>query len=205
MNKKLWNEFLNGKLAINCRTENQAKKFLKYCEEQGLKWDSGDLITSKTYWSVYNESTCYLYKFNPFMLLVITQKELFERNGFKIISFKELTKTDEEPIEDKQYRGWEILKMIKEGAKDIYFENNSGIDCFIDEYGGLRYADGDSNIGIDYLLTYTFTIKEKQCLTFDEARKLGKPHHKEEKYNCCSFTLEEFIREIDKKVWEVKQ
>lgn len=61
MNKTLWNKFLNGQLAVNCRTENQAKKFLKYCEEQGIRWASGSLPTKAgPYWDAYKENTTYV-------------------------------------------------------------------------------------------------------------------------------------------------
>lgn len=54
-----WDDFLGGKIYVNCPTEALAKEFLEYCEGQGLKWRNDSKPTSSTEWGDHKENTCY--------------------------------------------------------------------------------------------------------------------------------------------------
>ena len=53
--------FLKEKIAINCQTEEDCIDFLKMCDEAGIKWLSGSLASSDTYFDYYRKDTCYSY------------------------------------------------------------------------------------------------------------------------------------------------
>ena len=56
--EKMIERFKNGEFVVNCRTEDQAKKFIEICYDNGIEWYS--LINEKTTdWSSYEEETCY--------------------------------------------------------------------------------------------------------------------------------------------------
>lgn len=57
--KKHWTSFKNGKVIVNCPTEDLAKQFLGYCEEKGINWRSGDPASSKTYFEELGDQLCY--------------------------------------------------------------------------------------------------------------------------------------------------
>jgi hypothetical protein len=54
-----WDEFKQGKFAVHCDTEDKAKAFLKECDEQGIKWCSGEKAGERTSWKHYKENTHY--------------------------------------------------------------------------------------------------------------------------------------------------
>ena len=59
--KKHWEDFKQGKIAVNCRTEDLAIEFLKYCHNKGLKWGSGASLLELNYWHNYESKMCYSY------------------------------------------------------------------------------------------------------------------------------------------------
>lgn len=55
-----WEEFLsNDKIAVHCRTEEQAIDFCRQMHEHGLTWNSGESYLKFTEWNVYKEKTVY--------------------------------------------------------------------------------------------------------------------------------------------------
>ena len=52
-----WEDFKNGKIAVRCKTEKEAKKFIKQCYKHGLKWHYGN--ENNTYWEDVNEKIYY--------------------------------------------------------------------------------------------------------------------------------------------------
>lgn len=51
-------DFRTGKIAVNCRTEDEAKRFLAYLHAKSLYWITGR-FDKETEWYVYKERTCY--------------------------------------------------------------------------------------------------------------------------------------------------
>lgn len=58
MNRMIEN-FKNGEFVVNCRTEDQAKKFVKICYDNGIEWFDPDDHKSETYWDCYGYEICY--------------------------------------------------------------------------------------------------------------------------------------------------
>ena len=52
-----WEDFKNGKIAVHCKTEEEAKKFIRQCYKHGLKWRYGS--ENNTYWEDVNEKIYY--------------------------------------------------------------------------------------------------------------------------------------------------
>ena len=56
-----WEEFKDGnnKIAVHCKTEEEAKDFCKQMHEHGLRWIDGDLYMEKTNYGIYPGLSCY--------------------------------------------------------------------------------------------------------------------------------------------------
>ena len=62
MKKFNWDEFKNkyNKIAVHCKTEEEAKDFCKRMHEHGMKWCTGKSYMGKTNYEEYKEGTCYV-------------------------------------------------------------------------------------------------------------------------------------------------
>ena len=47
-----WEDFKNSKITVRCKTEKEAKKFIKQCYKHGLKWRYGS--ENNTCWEDVN-------------------------------------------------------------------------------------------------------------------------------------------------------
>ena len=95
MKKFNWEEFKdkNNKIAVHCKTEEEAKDFCKQMHEHGLKWCSGASYIKKTNYDVYKDKICY-YVEGEYSNLNYAWKK-----GYKILEWsdymkKEFTKAD---------------------------------------------------------------------------------------------------------------
>jgi hypothetical protein len=52
-----WESFKSGKFAVHCDTEEKAREFLKECDEQGIKWCTGDRASESNH-----GATCYIHR-----------------------------------------------------------------------------------------------------------------------------------------------
>lgn len=52
-----WEDFKNGKIVANCKTEEEAKKFIKQCYKHGIKWSYSN--ENNTQWEDMNEKIYY--------------------------------------------------------------------------------------------------------------------------------------------------
>ena len=52
-----WEDFKNNKITVRCKTEKEAKKFIKQCYKHGLKWRYGS--ENNTFWEDVNEKIYY--------------------------------------------------------------------------------------------------------------------------------------------------
>lgn len=61
MKKFNWDEFKNkdNKIAVHCKTEEEAIDFCKQMYKHGMEWASGDSYLSYTHYGVYRDKTCY--------------------------------------------------------------------------------------------------------------------------------------------------
>lgn len=95
MRKFNWDEFKNkyNKIAVHCKTEEEAKDFCKQMHEHGMKWCNGDSYLEHTEYGRYLSKTCYTGggKF--------ASCDFYESEGYKILEWsgymqKNFTKSD---------------------------------------------------------------------------------------------------------------
>lgn len=226
MNKTLWDEFINRKAAVNCRTENQGNKLIKKLTDINSKWANNKFVKAdETNWNAYKEDTCYGFNENG---LQYGTASLFEHEGYKVINYKQLMKQDKSK-EDKQeqFRGWQILKMIEDGKlkeRDIVIWHNGARqiqeDYDVSEIGTLVNTETGKEIDVSYLSHciahsyFTIKPKEKHYLTFDEAIKTGKQlkhkswnafHSLNYALNMLAHDYEDTVRQVlSERAWEVE-
>ena len=95
MKKFNWDEFKNikNKIAVHCKTEEEAKDFCKQMHEHGMKWRNGESYLKNTNYDMYNERTCY-YGDGEY-----STRDFAEKYNYKILEWsdcmkKEFTKAD---------------------------------------------------------------------------------------------------------------
>lgn len=94
MKKFNWDEFKNeeNKIAVHCKTEEEAKDFCERMHEQGMKWCSGESYLKETNYKFCEEEMCYIRgEFSPY--------QYYKSKGYKILEWgdymkKEFTKVD---------------------------------------------------------------------------------------------------------------
>lgn len=84
--EKHWNDFLNGKLVVNCKTEELANEFLEYCHLQGITWCTGKYLISHNNWDNYNEETCYINDCG----FSFSNVDYYKSNNYTIVEFNGL-------------------------------------------------------------------------------------------------------------------
>ena len=59
--EKHWDDFMIGKIAVNCKTQKLANIFLEYCHSKNIKWYGlkEDLLPNSM-WDTYKSETCYV-------------------------------------------------------------------------------------------------------------------------------------------------
>ena len=55
-----WDDFVTGKIAVRCRTEEDAIEFLNKCHNIGLKWCTGKDANIVNCWRIHKEFTVYI-------------------------------------------------------------------------------------------------------------------------------------------------
>ena len=131
MRKFNWDEFKNkdNKVAVHCKTEEEAKDFCKRMHEHGMKWCSGESYLKETNYESCEEETCYIKgEFSPY--------QYYKSNGYEILEWsdymqKNFTKSD-----------------LKDGMVVEYNDNSFGIRLVVGDFliGEDGYADlGDYN------------------------------------------------------------
>lgn len=124
-----WDEFRNGKVAVNCDTEEKAKEFLKECYERKLKWFDGSLDTC---WKINKENTCYEY----IGKLVYCSKSHYEEKeeGYKIIKWES---------ENMKFKVGDKIRAIDDRYTFTNKENGfiGEVVELIDETSPIEYKD----------------------------------------------------------------
>lgn len=91
-----WEEFKRGNIAVHCDTEEKAKDFLKKCDKEGIRWNTGEYTHEFTEWNKHKKETSYSHYIKG---IVIARLDLDKARGYKIIEWeidtmKELTFTE---------------------------------------------------------------------------------------------------------------
>lgn len=157
MRKFNWDEFKNkdNKIAVNCKTEEEAKDFCKQMHKHRMKWRNGESYLKNTNYDMYNERTCY-YGDGEY-----STRDFAEKYNYKILEWsdcmkKEFTKADlKDGMVVEQRDGG--MYLVLAGTAVGKGEHNS-INGYTD---GLKWAGYK---GGDIVKVYRITPKSLKCI-----------------------------------------
>lgn len=182
MKKFNWNEFKNkyNKIAVHCKTEEEAIDFCKQRHERGMKWCTGKSYMEKTNYKEYEERTCYtgdgMYSSHGY----------YKSEGYKILEWgdymqKEFKKADLKSGMVVEYRDGDRRLVIDKylAGKDSHYELSAYNENLKNEYPGLTIMKVFKicrrailgNILDDDNLELIWERKEPKKMTNEEMRK----------------------------------
>lgn len=142
-----WEEFMdkNNKIAVHCKTEEEANDFCRNMVEHGMRWHSRYSRYSyieKTEWDSYKEETCYT------NTGYFAYKNFCKEKGYKILKWSDYMEKD--PIDYLEY-GYVV--EFENGKFAMYMTSQNG-DCFVLYPGGysceyLKYFKDINNLKHD--------------------------------------------------------
>lgn len=125
-NEERIERFRNGKITINCETEEEAKSFIKWCFDNGMCWESG--TEDEIFFDMYKNKTCYSFDFfTGDEYLGYDSKSFYKREGYEVIKYKDFMGVKR--ITNLEYVASKGL--IKEGCALCYTAHicKYGISC----------------------------------------------------------------------------
>lgn len=184
MRKFNWDEFkdADNKIAVHCKTEEEAIDFCKQMYKHGMEWASGDSYLSYTHYGVYRDKTCYGGDGG------YQSYDYFEKYKYKILEWsdymqKEFTKSDLKDGMVVEYNDNCFGKRLviggfligEDGYADLgdYNENlKSGVsDLEIVRVYKIKCMGKISSIMHDGNLELIWERKELKKMTIEEMRK----------------------------------
>lgn len=142
MKKFNWEAFKNteNKIAVHCKTEEEAKEFCRRMHEHGMKWCDGESYLKNTNYNVYHERMCYHGNGE------YSNYNFAEKCNYKILEWsdymqKEFTKADlkDGMVVEQRDEGMYLVLAGTAVRKDGW--NNIG--GFADDLKWEGYAGGD--------------------------------------------------------------
>ena len=178
-----WDEFKNkyNKIAMHCKTEEEAKDFCKQMHKHRMKWWSGESYLENTNYNAHHGGTCY-YGSGEY-----SSRDFAEKYNYKILEWsdytnKEFTKADLKDGMVVKYRNGDKRMVISEAliGEDGYSDQN----CFREDLTHRYFKDLDI-VGVyaiqecnnfadmlsDYNLELIWERKEPKKMTVEEMRK----------------------------------
>lgn len=152
MRKFNWDEFKEGKFAVHCKTEEEAKDFCKRMHEEGLKWCSGESYLKETNYKFCEEEMCYIRGgFSPY--------QYYKSKGCKILEWsdymqKNFTKSD-----------------LKDGMVVEYNDNSFGKRLVVGDF--LIGEDGYADLG-DYNENLKNVVSDLEIVRVYKIKCMGK-------------------------------
>lgn len=186
MKKFNWDEFKNkdNKIAVHCKTEEEAVDFCKQMHEHGMKWNGGFSYLDYTNYRIYREGTCYIAKGEYCF------KNYYEKMGYTILEWsdymqEEFTKADLEDGMVVEYRSKSYGRRLvigdmligAEGSHRLIYYNEDLIDTTGDkDFDIMRIYKIQHVSRFNEILLYSnleliWERKERKKMTIEEARK----------------------------------
>ena len=157
MKKFNWDEFKNkdNKIAVHCKTEEEAVGFCKQMHEHGMKWNGGFSYLDYTNYRIYRERTCYIAKGEYCF------KNYYEKKGYTILEWsdymnKEFTKADLRDgmvVEQRNGNMYLVLAGMAVRKGEYY-----SIVGYTDDLKWAGYKGGD------IVKVYRITPKSLKCI-----------------------------------------
>lgn len=155
MRKFNWNEFKNkdNKIAVHCKTEEEAKDFCKQMHEHGMKWCTGKSYIEKTNYEGYKGETCYA------GCGMFSSYRYYNSEGYTILEWsdctqKEFTKSD-----------------LKDGMVVEYNDNSFGKRLVVGDF--LIGEDGYADLG-DYNENLKNVVSDLEIVRVYKIKCMGK-------------------------------
>ena len=186
MRKFNWDEFKNkdNKIAVHCKTEEEAVDFCKQMHEHGMKWNGGFSYLDYTNYRIYREGTCYIAKGEYCF------KNYYEKGGYTILEWsdymqKEFTKADLRDGMVVEYRSKSYGRRLvigdmligAEGSHRLIYYNEDLIDATGDkDFDIMRIYKIQHVSRFNEILLYSnleliWERKERKKMTIEEMRK----------------------------------
>lgn len=184
MRKFNWDEFKNeeNKIAVHCKTEEEAKDFCERMHKQGMKWCSGESYLKETNYE-FCEEICYIKgEFSPY--------QYYKSNGYEILEWsdymnKEFTKADLRDGMVVEYRSKSYGRRLvigdmligAEGSHQLIYYNEDLIDTTGDkDFDIMRIYKIQHVSRFNEILLYSnleliWERKERKKMTIEEMRK----------------------------------
>lgn len=170
INKEIWESFKAGHTAINCLTEEEAKEFIKICDNDGIEKGNTDVMKGAP-WCDYENRTCYCLGDN---IIEFSPIKYFQEEDYTIKTYKELMEGNM-----KTYKTGDVLNEL--------FNNNKlkfqalGLTSKEPILKFLTSTDGQRIECLSHSIAYTNDIFSDQLwilvqepITFIEAVNSGK-------------------------------
>lgn len=182
MKKFNWDEFKNkdNKIAVNCKTEEEAIDFCKQMYKHGMEWASGDSYLSYTHYGVYRDKTCCSGDGG------YQSYDYFEKYKYKILEWSDYIQFTKSDLKDGmvvEYNDNSFGKRLviggfligEDGYDDLvnYNENLKNVvsDLEIVRVYKIKCMGEISSIMKDYNLELIWERKETKKMTVEEMRQ----------------------------------
>lgn len=142
MKKINWDEFKNkdNKIAVNCKTKEEAKDFCRQMHGQGMKWRNGESYLKNTNYGMCNEGTCY-YGDGEWSSLDIAEKYNYKILEWSDYMQKGFTKADLEDGMVVEQRDGSMYLVL--AGKAVRKGRCNHIDGYTDDLKWEGYTGGD--------------------------------------------------------------
>lgn len=117
-----------GNYAMHCKTEEEARDFLKYLDSIGKKWCNGSSYINDINYSQYHENTAYAFNHGQY-----ARTSWYEDHGYKILEWSNFM--ERTPPKTKITQA-----QLKTG--DIILHKNGHVSVFIREFEVFLNASG---------------------------------------------------------------
>ena len=186
MKKFNWDEFkdADNKIAVHCKTEEEAKDFCEQMHEKGMRWSDGETLLENTVWYVHGEKTCYVYGVS------FSHYRWAKKNGHRILEWsdymqEEFTKADLEDGMVVEYRSKSYGRRLvigdmligAEGSHRLIYYNEDLIDATGDkDFDIMRIYKIQHVSRFNEILLYSnleliWERKEPKKMTVEEMQK----------------------------------
>ena len=169
MNKFDWEKFRNERVAVNCRTEEAAKEFVKECYKRDMKWYRESMNT--TYYNSHKEETAYAFKFGLLDKLGYAGTHWYKKAGYEVVEY----------TSEKKQTEFTFQEVIARNIPGVYVCTDKGLRIeyvVINENGGVSIKANYSNlinstIAIPGYARFKFQEPKKQYTLFEVIHALG--------------------------------
>ena len=186
MKKFNWDEFKNkdNKIAVHCKTEEEAKDFCKQMHKHRMKWWNGESYLENTNYNVRNKGTCY-YGSGEYSSRVFAEKHNYKILEWSDYMNKEFTKADLKDGMVVEYRSKSYGRRLvigdmligAEGSHRLIYYNEDLIDTTGDKDFDIMRIYKIQNVSrFNEILLYSnleliWERKEPKKMTVEEMRK----------------------------------